>query len=140
MPVGGNAYTEALQKDFQIPQESADLLKRGIPVDGLDPMQAQPTLQMVTESLLLEVQKTLDFFRGTSGNDQIDRLLLTGGCAQVDGLAAALHERLGIPVEPFEPFRTIRFEPEKFGLPSVADAMATSAVAVGLALRRVGDR
>lgn len=140
VPVGGNAYTEALQKDFQIPQESADLLKRGIPVDGLDPMQAQPTLQMVTESLLLEVQKTLDFFRGTSGNDQIDRLLLTGGCAQVDGLAAALHERLGIPVEPFEPFRTIRFEPEKFGLPSVADAMATSAVAVGLALRRVGDR
>lgn len=140
VPVGGNAYTEALQKDFQIPQESADLLKRGIPVDGLDPIQAEPTMQMVTEALLLEVQKTLDFFRGTSGADQIDLMLVTGGCAQIEGLVAALHERLGIPVEAFEPFKTIRFEHEKFGLPSVADAMATSAVAVGLALRRVGDR
>jgi type IV pilus assembly protein PilM len=140
VPVGGNAYTEALQKDFQIPQESADLLKRGIPADGLDPVQARPTLQMVTEALLLEVQKTLDFFRGTSGTDHIDLLLVTGGCAQVEGLVPALHERLGIPVEAFEPFKSIRFEADKFGLPSVAEAVATSAVAVGLALRRVGDR
>src|SRR3712207_7195602 len=36
VPIGGNAYTEALQKDFQLPQESADLLKRGYPADGLD--------------------------------------------------------------------------------------------------------
>ncbi len=140
VPVGGNAYTEALQKDFQIPQDSADLLKRGLPVDGLDPMQAAPTMQMVTESLLLEVQKTLDFFRGTSGAEHIDLILVTGGCAQVDGLVSALHERLDIPVEAFEPFKTIRFEAEKFGLPSMAEAVATSAVAVGLALRRVGDR
>src|SRR5690606_18377257 len=39
VPVGGNAYTDALQKDFQISHESAELLKRGIPSDGLDPEQ-----------------------------------------------------------------------------------------------------
>lgn len=140
VPVGGNAYTEALQKDFQIPQESADLLKRGHPADGLDAEQARPIVQMVTESLLLEVQKTLDFFRGTTGADHIDLILVTGGCAQVEGLVPALHERLGIPVEIFEPFKTIKFEAEKFGLASASEAMAHSAVAVGLALRRVGDR
>ena len=140
VPIGGNAYTEALQKDFQIPQESADLLKRGFTADGLDPIQARPTVQMVTDTVLLEVQKTLDFFRGTTGAEQIDLLLVTGGAAQVDGLVDALHERLGIPVELFDPFKTVSFDPSKFNVPVPADAAATSAVAVGLALRRVGDR
>jgi type IV pilus assembly protein PilM len=140
VPVGGNAYTEALQKDFQIPHEAADLLKRGIPADGLDPMQVQSTVLMVTEGLLLEVHKTLDFFRGTTGADHIDLLLVTGGGAQVDGLVDALHDRLGIPVEVFDPFKAIAFEPSLFGVPSQAEAAAASAVAVGLALRRVGDR
>src|SRR5262245_41696976 len=32
---GGNAYTEALQKELNLPFEQADLLKRGQPVDGV---------------------------------------------------------------------------------------------------------
>jgi len=140
VPIGGNAYTEALQKDFQLPQESADLLKRGYPADGLDASQTGPSLLMVTEAVLLEVQKTLDFFRGTTGADHIDQLLVTGGGAQVAGLVDALHERLGIPVEFLDPFKTVSFDAAKFGVPVLAEAAAAATVAVGLALRRMGDR
>ncbi len=140
VPIGGNAYTEALQKDFQIPQESADLLKRGYAADGLDPTQAGASLQMVTEAVLLEVQKTLDFFRGTTGADHIDLLLVTGGGSQVSGLVDALHERLGYPVEFLDPFKTVSFDAAKFGVPVISEAAAASTVAVGLALRRMGDR
>jgi type IV pilus assembly protein PilM len=140
VPAGGNDYTEALQQAFQITQESADLLKRGHAVDGIDVAQARPTLDTITDSLLLKVEKTLDFFRGTTGAEHIDLLLVTGGGAQVDGLVEALHARLGIPVEHFDPFKTISFEAATFGVPEPAAAAAASAVAVGLALRRVGDR
>ena len=140
VPIGGNAYTEALQKDFQLPQESADLLKRGYAADGLDATQTGPSLLMVTEAVLLEVQKTLDFFRGTTGADHIDQLLVTGGGAQVAGLVDALHERLGIPVEFLDPFKTVSFDAAKFGVPVLSEAAAAATVAVGLALRRMGDR
>jgi type IV pilus assembly protein PilM len=140
VPIGGNAYTEALQKDFQIAQESADLLKRGYPADGLDPTQTGPSLQMVTEAVLLEVQKTLDFFRGTTGADHIDLLMVTGGGAQVSGLVDALQERLGYPVEFLDPFKTVSFDAAKFGVPVLSEAAASATVAVGLALRRKGDR
>jgi type IV pilus assembly protein PilM len=140
VPIGGNAYTEALQKDFQIAHESADLLKRGYPADGLDPTQTGPSLQMVTEAVLLEVQKTLDFFRGTTGADHIDLLLVTGGGSQVAGLVEALQERLGYPVEVLDPFKTVSFDAAKFGVPVISEAAAASSVAVGLALRRMGDR
>ena len=34
--IGGNAYTEALQRELNLPFELADQLKRGMPVDGVD--------------------------------------------------------------------------------------------------------
>ena len=60
----------------------------------------------------------------------------------MDGFAQALEDRFGAPVEAFDPFRKIAFAPKKRGAED-ADAdrlMATAAVAVGLALRRAGDR
>ena len=43
-------------------------------------------------------------------------------------------------VEAFDPFKTISFEPAKLGITDPDGLSATAAVAVGLALRRTGDR
>jgi type IV pilus assembly protein PilM len=138
--IGGNAYTEALQKELHLSHDQAEQLKRGTPVNGIDFEHARPILRAVTENVLLEVQKTFDFFRGTTGTDRIDRLVLSGGTSRVDGFAEMLGERFEAEIEPFDPFRTISFDAARFGVQSTADVAATAAVAVGLALRRVGDR
>jgi type IV pilus assembly protein PilM len=137
--IGGNAYTEAVQKELDLPHESAEQLKKGIPVDGASFEEAQPVLRAVSENVLLEVQKTFDFFKATASSDRIDRIMLSGGASQVDGFRDMLHERFGAPVEEFDPFRTIVWDPKKLGRESVEHA-STAAVAVGLALRKVGDR
>jgi Tfp pilus assembly PilM family ATPase len=51
-----------------------------------------------------------------------------------------LSERFEAPVEPFDPFRKIAFDQKKFKSESASDIAPTVAVAVGLALRRAGDR
>jgi type IV pilus assembly protein PilM len=137
--IGGNAYTEAVQKELDLPHESAEQLKKGIPVDGASFEEAQPVLRAVTENVLLEVQKTFDFFKATASSDRIDRIMLSGGASRVDGFRDMLHERFGAPVEEFDPFRTIVWDPKRLGRESVEHA-STAAVAVGLALRKVGDR
>ena len=63
-----------------------------------------------------------------------------GGASKVDGFAHALQERFGSPVEAFDPFRKIAFEPDKLGVHGADSLVPTVAVAVGLALRRAGDR
>jgi type IV pilus assembly protein PilM len=138
--IGGNAYTEALQKELHLSHEQAEQLKRGEAVDGLDFEHARPILRAVTENVLLEVQKTFDFFRGTTGTDHIDRIVLSGGASRVDGFAEMLAERFEAQVEAFDPFKRIAFDAARFGVASPADVAASAAVAVGLALRRVGDR
>ena len=137
--IGGNAYTEAVQKELDLPFDAAEQLKKGIPVDGASFEEAQPVLRAVTENVLLEIQKTFDFFKATAASEQIDRIMLSGGASRVDGFREMLHERIGAPVEEFDPFRAIVWDGKKVG-GDPAEHAATAAVAVGLALRKVGER
>jgi type IV pilus assembly protein PilM len=138
--IGGNTYTEAVQKELSLPFDQAEQAKRGQQVDGLSFDDVKPVLHAMTENVLLEVQKTFDFFKATASSDRIDRILLSGGASWVDGLTTALEERFGAPVELFDPFRKVEFEPQKLGVHDAGLLVPTAAVAVGLALRRTGDR
>jgi len=138
--IGGNAYTEALQKELNLPFDRAEQLKRGESMDGIGVEEVQPVLHAMTDNVLLEIQKTFDFFKATAASDRIDRIVLSGGASRVDGFAHALQERFGAPVEMFDPFRKVAFEPRRLGAGDVDAVMPVAAIAVGLALRRAGDR
>jgi type IV pilus assembly protein PilM len=138
--IGGNAYTEALQRELSLPYENADTLKRGLTVEGATYDDAKPVLRAVTENMMLEIQKTFDFFKATAASDRIDRIVLSGGASRAEGFSEMLTERFEAPVEPFDPFKKIGFEGKKGQADVSADVAPTAAVAVGLALRRVSDR
>ena len=137
--IGGNAYTEALQKELNLTFAQADELKLGHAVNGVSYEDARPVLRAVTENVMLEVQKTFDFFKATAASDRITRIVISGGASRAEGFAELLAERFEAPVEPFDPFKKIAFDAAKFQV-DVADVAPVAAVAVGLALRRAGDR
>ncbi len=138
--IGGNAYTEALQKDLNLPFDQADTLKRGGSVDGVTYEDARPVLRAVTENVMLEIQKTFDFFKATAAPDHMTRVVVSGGAARAEGFLDMLAERFGAPVEVFDPFKKVSFDAKKFRVGSAEEVGPTVAVAVGLALRRAGDR
>lgn len=138
--IGGNAYTEALQKELNLPFETADQLKRGADVEGATYDDARPVLRAVTENVMLEIQKTFDFFKATAASDRIDRIVVAGGASRAEGFTEMLRERFEAAVEAFDPFRRIGWDPKRLGISDPAEIAPTAAVAVGLALRRVGDR
>jgi type IV pilus assembly protein PilM len=140
MSIGGNAYTEALQRELNLPFELADQLKRGITVEGVTFEDARPVLRAVTENVMLEIQKTFDFFKATAASDRIDRIMLSGGASRAEGFTEMLTERFDAPVEELDPFKRVAFDAKKFQVESASDVSPTIAVAVGLALRRAGDR
>jgi type IV pilus assembly protein PilM len=137
---GGNAYTEAVQKELQLSFDSAEQAKKGLPVGGVSFEDVRPVLHAMTENVLLEVQKTFDFFKASTSSDRIDRILLSGGSSRVDGFQQALGDRFGAPVEAFDPFKTVTFGAQQATSDADEHDGSTAAVAVGLALRRAGDR
>jgi Tfp pilus assembly PilM family ATPase len=65
-----------------------------------------------------------------------ERLFLSGGAWQTEGLSSRLGAEFSAPVEPFDPRRRIRTSPASRGADLVGPPFA---LAVGLALRRRGD-
>ncbi|HMW01739.1 MAG TPA: type IV pilus assembly protein PilM [Acidobacteriota bacterium] len=136
---GGNQYTDLLQKELNLTFEQAEALKRGIPTDnGVQPEDAQPLIESVTDILAMEVQKTLDFWKATSqmgDSVQIDRILISGGSSKIRGLTAYFSERFGIPVERFNAFNSIKVNNKKFDEEYIKELAPNMAIAVGLACR-----
>jgi type IV pilus assembly protein PilM len=138
--MGGNAYTEAVQKELNLPFDTAEAAKKGETVEGVTFEEVLPVLHAMTENVLLEIQKTFDFFKASASSDKIDKVLLSGGASRVDGFQKALEERFATVIEPFNPFQKILFDPGKLGLQDPEGVQTAAAVAVGLALRTAGDR
>jgi type IV pilus assembly protein PilM len=137
--MGGNAFTEAVQREMNLPFESAEQLKKGHNVDGVTFEDARPVLRAMTDNVLLEVEKTFDFFKATASNEHIDRIVLSGGASRVEGFAEALRERFATEVDSFDPFRQVAFDAKKLGV-SAEEMAPFAAVALGLALRRLGEK
>ena len=47
--------------------------------------------------MLLEIQKTFDFFKVTAESEHIDRIVVSGGASRVDRFKAMLGQRFGVP-------------------------------------------
>jgi type IV pilus assembly protein PilM len=138
--VGGNQYTDAIQKDLNLSFDQAEALKKGERVDGAAPENLQPILQVVSENIAMEIQKTFDFFRATSQEDRIDQIYLSGGTAKINGLRDLLQDRFQAPVELLNPFLNVAYSEKEFNPDFIEDIAPSAAIAVGLAARRVGDR
>lgn len=133
--VGGNQYTDTLQKELDLSFEDAEKLKQGFDVASVTQDQKLPHLRSVTEILMLEIQKTFDFFKQTASTDNIQHIYVSGGTAKTEGLVDQLKAELGIPVDVINPFQKLLVDEKKFDLGYVNDIAPRMSVAVGLALR-----
>ena len=133
--VGGNQYTDTLQKELDLSFEDAEKLKQGRELSNISPEAKIPHIRSVSEILLLEIQKTFDFFRQTTSTENIQHIYVAGGTARIEGLVDLLKGEFNIPVEILNPFRKIEFDPRKFDTTYVNEIAPRMSVAVGLALR-----
>src|SRR5213594_3069021 len=98
-----------------------------------------PILQQVTEIIVLEIQKTFDFFRASAAGEHIEKIYLAGGSSKVPGLVEALRQEFSLPVEIFNPFQRIAPPAQGPGVELIEQNAGQLAVAVGLALRSFDD-
>src|SRR5712672_1208287 len=133
--VGGNQYTDALQKELDLSFEDAERLKKGEDIAGVAEEHRGTILRSVTDILILEIQKTFDFFRATASGESIQKILVAGGTARVPGLVDLLREEFAMPVEELNPFRKVLINPGKHSDDQIREMGPRLAIAVGLALR-----
>lgn len=141
--VGGNVFTEEIQKRLNVSQEEAEAWKIGSIGEGATdvlPSEVEAVLAEVADSVAGQFQRSLDFFLASSTDASISRIFLCGGAAKVSALQKALQEKARASVEIMDPFAKISIDEKKFDMTFLHQHAAEAAVAVGLALRKPGDK
>lgn len=140
IPMGGNNYTMDIQKGMGVSVQEAEALKLDISLGRPAPDELKTIVQSSHESFCDELNRSLDFYTSTSNQGKIQKIFLTGGASLMIGLKESLANLSQIPVEIFNPFHIIQVEKDVISSEYISQIAPLAAVAVGLGLRKVGDR
>ena len=138
---GGSQYTEEIQKALSVSFDEAERIKMGGPEDAdqaqsVIPQEVEQAMRSVSETVIGEIARSLDFFAATSADARISNVLLSGGGSKIAGFTAAFAERTGIETGEMNPLAHML--PSKGFEAGYLEAMAPMlAVGIGLATRRI---
>lgn len=140
---GGNSITEQIVKQVGVPFEQAEQMKcsAGNPAAaGSLPAKLFQVVESVCDTIAGEIQRSLDFFLATSGEERITRVCLTGGSSNLPQLSEAIGRRARVPVEMFQPTERIPVEAREVNPELLGERAAQISVALGLAMRRKKEK
>jgi type IV pilus assembly protein PilM len=140
IPIGGNRYTEAIQREVGMSYEEAEETKKGERSAGSNQAAVTTVVDSVNAEVASEIARTIDYFKSTMSDAEVQHVLLCGGGAQIKGLVTQLRDRMQAVVEVANPFSEIDTSGSDFDQNTLSELAPLAAVGVGLALRSVGDR
>lgn len=140
IPLGGNRYTEAIQREMGLSFEEAEESKKKEGSGEATGMSVGNVLDSVNAEVASEIARTVDYFKTSGANADLNRVLVCGGVAKAKGLIQQLSDRMQVPVEIADPFAEIDTTGCEMDPDLLAELAPSAAVGVGLALRAVGDR
>jgi type IV pilus assembly protein PilM len=88
--------------------------------------------------LHIQVNQTMQFYRGQQGGSAPQRLFLSGGASIMPYTAQFFAEKLNVPVEYFNPFRNVQIDPG-VNLEELARVAHSLGEVVGLSLRNLAN-
>ncbi|MFQ6131856.1 MAG: type IV pilus assembly protein PilM [Armatimonadota bacterium] len=97
--------------------------------------QVVETISPVLNELTAEIRRSLDFYRRQRRNENIDRLLLVGGTANIPNLPEFIGAETGITSTLGDPYAWVHSDPSVAAPDYLRDVGPVTAVAAGLAMR-----
>jgi type IV pilus assembly protein PilM len=128
---GGNQLTQDIQRAFNLSPEEAESAKKN---QGLPETYDNDVLQPFMETLALEITRALQFFFTSTSHNQVDQIVLAGGCAALPGIDELVSKRAGVATVIANPFANMQAS-DRIRPRTLAQDAPMLLVATGLALR-----
>ncbi len=128
---GGKQLTEEIQRRYGLTYEEAGLAKRQ---GGLPDNYVPEVLEPFKESMAQQVNRSLQFFYSSSQVGQVDRIVLAGGCASIEGADSVIAEKTGVEVVIANPFANMPMS-NRINPQVLANDAPSLMIACGLAMR-----
>jgi type IV pilus assembly protein PilM len=144
--IGANAITQDFSKESKLGYDEAERLKIEEGFVSLGGAYEEPEnahqaaiskiARQVLTRLHIQVNQTIQFYRGQQGGSPPDRLFLSGGATSMPYTAQFFSEKLNLPVEYFNPLRNLQIQ-EELPREELAKVAHSLGEAVGLGLRNL---
>lgn len=129
---GGNQLTQDISRSYGMSTEEAEAAKRS---SSLPENYEHDLLKPFTESVALEISRALQFFFTSTQFNQVDHIVLSGGCAVIQGIDQVVASRTQVSTEVANPFVGMSLS-QKVRPKNLAAEAPALLVACGLAMRR----
>lgn len=133
--VGGKNLTQEIQNKLGVSFQEAEVLKIDACSTGQIPEEVLPLVNAISESVALEIRRSLDFYAASPTQVPVTGIFLCGGASRIPGLSNMLAEMLGLPIEYLNPFAKISCSGRQFNEEFLAAISSSAVVPVGLAMR-----
>ena len=130
--IGGARLTLDIARQFGLSAEEAETAKRS---GDLPPEYERDLRRPFMDAVALEVSRALQFFFTSTQYNEVDHIVLAGGCAVMENLADVVSGRTQVPASVANPFAGMGLASKVRAKSLGADAPALM-VACGLAMRR----
>jgi type IV pilus assembly protein PilM len=130
--IGGAKLTQDAARQYGMNFEEAEAAKRG---GSLPDDYERDLMRPFMDSLALEVSRALQFFFTSTQYNEVDHIVLAGGCAVMPGLVEVVAGRTQVPTVVANPFANMALSSKVRPKNLISDAPSLL-VACGLALRR----
>jgi len=118
----------------------AENLKLGDGSGKVLPGDLKEIVSSVVSDWCTEIRRALDFFYSTYPDDQIKRIILSGGGANIDEFRKLLAVEASAEVEMIDPFLDMSIEDNNLDPSYLKQIAPQAAISMGLAMRRVDDK
>jgi type IV pilus assembly protein PilM len=120
--------------------DEAEQLKFGADSNRLSADDLKGITSSVVADWCTEIRRALDFFYSTYPDDQIKRIILSGGGANVADFRDLLAVEASAEVETINPFKNLYVDDDQFDPEFIKQISPQAAITAGLAIRRVNDK
>jgi type IV pilus assembly protein PilM len=138
---GGYQINEAIMSKFDVSYEEAEKIKLGgTKIDHKDKGALEEIFTSVISGWVNEIKRALDFLATTYPDETIEKIVISGGSCRFPGFQKYLELETEIPVIELNPFGNLQVNDKMFDPKYLTYMAPQAAIAVGLALRSVGDK
>jgi len=128
---GGKQLTEEIQRRYGISMEEAGLAKK---TGELPEDYENEVLQPFKDAIVQQINRSLQFFYGSTQFNEVNYILLAGGSASIDGLPDLIQQKVGTGCSLANPFADMALA-NKVNAKALENDASAMMIACGLALR-----
>ncbi|MFC1532359.1 type IV pilus biogenesis protein PilM [Thermodesulfobacteriota bacterium] len=137
---GGSQITDAIMSKFDVSFEEAEKMKLGGTKIDKEKGALEEIFTTMISGWVQEIKRALDFLSTTYPDETIAKILISGGAYRIPGFLKYLEMETDIPIEELNPFANLQINDKTFDPRYLSYIAPQAGVAVGLALRSVGDK